>query len=326
MKFSVEKFFALSTFLAPWIESPRYKMARTMTVLSLRFDNRDLASLEVEQPRRLLTGGRKANAPATERLYNVLRWMHHPDTFRSLEIDTGLSRSTLWSDVLQCIVYALRHEIMWPSAEERKIISQSVALSAGKSSSRSFLAGAVGIIDGFEVQVPRPKDRVLNDLLYSGKKGCHTLNTLIVIDFKRYIRYFVAGIPGKFNDRAVWTSSPLYLNARDFFSDGEYLLADGGFEGHGANLLYSYKMPRSELEIEFNSAFTDIRKNVECGIGDVKAWAHVLQGNMWNFDLTLFGLVVHVSCLLHNYKLRTGIRCIVSMLYANIRILGMKYT
>ena len=215
---------------------------------------------------------------------------------------------------------------MWPSAEERKIISQSVALSAGKSSSRSFLAGAVGIIDGFEVQVPRPKDRVLNDLLYSGKKGCHTLNTLIVIDFKRYIRYFVAGIPGKFNDRAVWTSSPLYLNARDFFSDGEYLLADGGFEGHGANLLYSYKMPRSELEIEFNSAFTDIRKNVECGIGDVKAWAHVLQGNMWNFDLTLFGLVVHVSCLLHNYKLRTGIRCIVSMLYANIRILGMKYT
>jgi hypothetical protein len=35
------------------------------------------------------------------------------------------------------------------------------------------------------------------------------------------------------NDREVLTSSPLYLQEGDFFSDGEFLVADGAFEGDG---------------------------------------------------------------------------------------------
>jgi hypothetical protein len=35
------------------------------------------------------------------------------------------------------------------------------------------------------------------------------------------------------NDRKVITSSPLYLQVGDFFSDGEFLASDGAFEGYG---------------------------------------------------------------------------------------------
>jgi hypothetical protein len=35
------------------------------------------------------------------------------------------------------------------------------------------------------------------------------------------------------NDREVYTSSPLYLQEGGYFSDGEFLAADGAFVGDG---------------------------------------------------------------------------------------------
>ena len=112
------------------------------------------------------------------------------------------------------------------------------------------------------------------------------------------------------NDRAAWTSTELYLRAGEYFSSpDEFVLGDGGFEGEDRHLRTSYKMPQQEWQVVFNSMFTQVRKNVENAIGSMKTFARILQGANWRYDLGFFSLVVHASCVLHNYKLRTrGLR------------------
>jgi len=66
---------------------------------------------------------------------------------------------------------------------------------------------------------------------FSGKKKTNSYKMLSVMMDRsgRYI--YLHRTLGK-NDREVLTSSPLYLQEGDFFSDGEFLAADGAFEGN----------------------------------------------------------------------------------------------
>ena len=65
------------------------------------------------------------------------------------------------------------------------------------------------------------------------------------------------------NDREVYTTSPLYLEEGDFFSCGEFVAADGGFEGDG-RFLSSYKNPGNDHNIiMFNLAFCEVRTEAE---------------------------------------------------------------
>jgi hypothetical protein len=57
------------------------------------------------------------------------------------------------------------------------------------------------------------------------------------------------------NDREVLTSSPLYLQEGEFFSDGEFVAADGAFDGDG-QFRCSYKNPGDdEIKKLFNLAW-----------------------------------------------------------------------
>jgi hypothetical protein len=47
------------------------------------------------------------------------------------------------------------------------------------------------------------------------------------------------------NDCEVFTSSPLYLEEGDYFSEDEFVAADGAFEGDGC-LKCSYKIPGND--------------------------------------------------------------------------------
>jgi hypothetical protein len=57
--------------------------------------------------------------------------------------------------------------------------------------------------------------------------------------------YIFVGITHGKNDREVYTSSPLYLQEGDYFSDGEFLAADGAFDGDGS-LYCSHKNPGND--------------------------------------------------------------------------------
>ncbi len=75
---------------------------------------------------------------------------------------------------------------------------------------------------------------------------------------------FVRITHGK-NDREVYTSSPIYLQEGEYFSDGEFLAADGAFDGDG-RLNCSYKKPSNNPEkkclIWFGVRFKQLLKTV----------------------------------------------------------------
>ena len=58
----------------------------------------------------------------------------------------------------------------------------------------------------------------------------------------RYI-YVYVGLAK--NDREMFTSLPLYLQRGYWFSDGEFIAADGGFEGDGP-VRASFKNPGAD--------------------------------------------------------------------------------
>jgi hypothetical protein len=81
------------------------------------------------------------------------------------------------------------------------------------------------------------------------------------------------------NDREVLTSSPLYLNEGDYFSDGEFLAADGGFEGDGV-LRSSYNIVGNDRNRQlFNLVFCEVRTFAENGYQRVGAWFPLLGNN-----------------------------------------------
>jgi len=80
------------------------------------------------------------------------------------------------------------------------------------------------------------------------------------------------------NDRKVFTSSPLYLSEGYYFSDDEFVAADGAFEGDGC-LKCSYKNPgNNEVKKLWNLAFHEVRTGVENSYQWTGAW-FPLSGN-----------------------------------------------
>ncbi len=66
-----------------------------------------------------------------------------------------------------------------------------------------------------------------------GKK-INTYKFISVIDHS--VRFIFVSVSLGSNDREVYTTSPLYLEEGAFFSPGEFVAADGGFEGDGRSL------------------------------------------------------------------------------------------
>jgi len=93
------------------------------------------------------------------------------------------------------------------------------------------MKGCIGIADVKEYQIEKPTDKIKERESFSGKKKINSYRMLSVCDHTgRYI--YVRVCLGR-NDREVFTSSPLYLQEGDFFSEDEFIASDGGFEGDG---------------------------------------------------------------------------------------------
>ena len=79
----------------------------------------------------------------------------------------------------------------------------------------------------------------------------------------RYI-YVYVGLAK--NDREMFTSLPLYLQHGYWFSDGEFIAADGGFEGDGP-VRASFKNPGADankiLQLHFLRCSTRYRTRVQ---------------------------------------------------------------
>lgn len=150
--------------------------------------------------------------------------------------------------VTQAIFLCYNKEISWPSKEEREA---SYGLF-------SAYHKAIGCIDGTHCRVDVPSNKELEDTMYSGYKHYHTQNFLLVCNALGFIIYVSGPYPGSWNDRSCFLSSVFCSDTCALLSEGELLLADGGFAGEGP-LLYPYnKNDLAEAES------VEDRKDMEC--------------------------------------------------------------
>jgi hypothetical protein len=109
------------------------------------------------------------------------------------------------------------------------------------------------------------------------------------------------------NDREVYTTSPLYLDECAFFSIGEFVATDGGFEGDG-RFICSYKNPGNDRnKIIFNLAFREMCTGAENSYQRVGAWFKLLGKNKCKLPYKEHTLIsaIQAAARLHNFIMNT---------------------
>ena len=108
----------------------------------------------------------------------------------------------------------------------------------------------VGVTDVREHEVDKSKNKEKERKSWSGKKKVNSWKNFSFMDYTcRYI-YVYVGLAK--NDREMFTSLPLYLQHGYWFSDGEFIATDGGFEGSSFSffLILLFNIPLSFAPVE----------------------------------------------------------------------------
>jgi hypothetical protein len=195
-----------------------------------------------------------------------------------------------------CINIELDELIAWPTEEERKATHGMF----------SIWDKAVAVLDGThcEIREPTYDERVY----YSGYKHKHTQNYLVCVNVLGVIIKVEGPWPGRQNDRAVYNQCSLALHPEQYFSEGERVLADGGFVG-GSPLIVPIhstvmaKMQNEETKEEMkeiNREFTSNRLLVEDVFSWLKARAHVLDSR-FKRKREHQPEAFYAACRLHNF-------------------------
>jgi len=131
---------------------------------------------------------------------------------------------------------------------------------------------SVGIIDGTLIVLQNRPLRYGD--LYWCRTNCYALNVQVVCDDNRRVLYTYGGWPSSTHDNRAWRNSDLFLEADDYFSEGEYLLGDSAYSACRYIVQnfkkvsgQSYLPPRKEF---FNTKLGSIRVKSEHCIGILK--------------------------------------------------------
>ncbi len=199
--------------------------------------------------------------------------------------------------MLRAINTVLADEVRWPTAAERLALREKHG---------GLFRKIVGVMDGQEHIFKRSEDEEKERRTYSKKKHANTRATLHVIDFRGLFTYVSTTTQdGARNDRQLFTSSPLYLNAGKYFTDDEQVAGDGIFVGNGP-VMVSFEVLDTEPKKDFNAAFTEVRREIENSIGRVQLWFPILgsKKKYWPYDEELLELSVGAATKLHNWMMR----------------------
>jgi hypothetical protein len=130
--------------------------------------------------------------------------------------------------------------------------------------------------DATERPIQRPKDPEEQQEYYSGKKKCHTLKNLVVINETCHICFLSHTCEGKASDKSMAELAGYTLPA------GSCLYQDKGFQGfflHGITIFQPKRTPRGgELippQKATNRRISSIRIRIEHAIGGVRRYRMV---------------------------------------------------
>ena len=157
--------------------------------------------------------------------------------------------------VIKALLALKDNYIRWPNAAERAEISHRFALKHG-------LFGAVGIVDGTPVHFfQRPG---LDGEIWWTRKMRYSMNVQLICDDNGRIIYYILGWPGSVYDATIFNQCRMCLTPAEFFSLGEYLLADAGY-----TLTFycctPYRNPAAQVPANkvFNELFSSGRVTIE---------------------------------------------------------------
>ncbi|KAK6021484.1 hypothetical protein OSTOST_12843, partial [Ostertagia ostertagi] len=184
----------------------------------------------------------------------------------------GCNQSTV-SRVLKNFVRAINRRaseyISWPSERESIGINASFY-------SRYHLPGIVGIIDGTHCRIQRPTH---NEEDFVCRKGYHSINVGVVVDYNMKVRWVCANWPGSAHDSHVFKTSALYQQLR------------------------AGKFKSIIKEERYNRAVCSARVRVEQAFGVIKRQFHILHGEC-RYSPERAAEIVVACCVLRNIAIQ----------------------
>lgn len=99
---------------------------------------------------------------------------------------------------------------------------------------------------------------------FYSRKGCYCINLQLFCDDRGLIRNYLTGWPGSVYDSTVFDKTRLCRHPDEYFSNGEFLMADSGY-ALKTFCLVPYRLPHAELPHNriFNELFSSVRCKIE---------------------------------------------------------------
>jgi hypothetical protein len=132
-----------------------------------------------------------------------------------------------------------KRSIFWPSAAERQVISE-------RFKQEFFSPKVVGTVDGTHLGLATKPSLYGED--YFTQKSKYAVVAMVVNDDKKRICYLNIGWPASVHDERVWSNTTIARKPDNYFSPGEYLLADSAFSNRHY-LVPAYKKLGNQCEL-----------------------------------------------------------------------------
>ncbi|KAI7954796.1 hypothetical protein MJO28_005196, partial [Puccinia striiformis f. sp. tritici] len=201
----------------------------------------------------------------------------------------------------RCLMVILRLQsklVTWPNARARSDISQDFK--------EVGFDGCVGLIDGSLVGLSTCPEKDGPD--YYSRKGSYGIVTLLVCDKDKNITYLYTGWPGCSHDQRLMANCALTTSPTDYFSEGQYLLADSAFLPM-ENVVPAYRrqrhQPLTDEQNDFNRHLSGMRVAIENCIGLWKNRFQSLRGLRLRIankqDMVRATAWIMACAVLHNY-------------------------
>ena len=158
--------------------------------------------------------------------------------------------------------------------------------------------------DGTERRIQRPKDSAQQKSHYSGKKKCHTVKNVVLVDKQLIIEFLSPTHPGTVHDKRIADATPYPL------PHGSHLLQDLGFLAftlEGVIIEMPTKKPRggqlTPEQKEANRALAQRRVAIEHVNSSIKR-CRILKDVCRLLRSGARDQVMEICCALHNFRLR----------------------
>ena len=102
----------------------------------------------------------------------------------------------------------------------------------------------MGIVDGTpNILSQKP---AIDGEVYYNRKGCYALNTQLICDHRKCIRFYQLGWPGSVIDTTIFDTSSFVKFPHKYSSVNEYIIADTGY-ALKPFVIIPYKQPNASL-------------------------------------------------------------------------------